>query len=333
MVAGSNHLAGAAIVNPRIVVIDGHTLNPGDLDFSPLAALGELVLHERTAPADVVPRLEGIEAVLTNKVPFDAARFAALPALRYVGVTATGYNIIDTGAAAAHGVTVTNVPSYGTDSVAQHTAALMLELARHTAAHLRAVAEGRWTNHADWCLPVAPVVELSGKTLGLIGCGAIGGAVAKIAAAMGMRIIAHTRSGSARAQGVAVQAVALETLFTESDVISLHCPLTDQTRHVVDRTRLEQMKPSAFLINTSRGPLIDRDALAGALREQRIAGAALDVLDDEPPPAEDPLLSAPNCAITGHVAWWAREARQRLLDQSVANLRAWLDGELINVVG
>jgi len=333
MVENPNRPAGAAIVSPRIVVIDGHTLNPGDLDFSPLAALGELVVHERTASADVLPRLEGAEAVLTNKVPFDAARFAALPALRYVGVTATGYNIIDTDAAAAHGVTVTNVPSYGTDSVAQHTAALMLELARHMAAHARAVDEGRWVHSADWCLPVAPVVELSGKTLGLIGCGAIGGAVAKIAAAMGMRIIAHTRSGQAQGDGFEIESVALDTLFAESDVISLHCPLTEQTRHVVDAARLEQIKPTAFLINTSRGPLIDRDALAAALRGERIAGAALDVLDDEPPPADDPLLGAPNCVITGHVAWWAREARQRLLDQTVSNLRAWLDGEPINVVG
>jgi glycerate dehydrogenase len=317
---------------PQIVVIDGHTLNPGDLDFSPLAELGELVVHERTAPPQVEARLREAEAVLTNKVPFDAARFDALPALRYLGVTATGYNIIDTAAAKRHGVTVTNVPTYGTDSVAQHTIALMLERARHLTAHLQAVAEGRWVGSADWCLPVAPVVELTGKTLGVVGYGRIGAAVAKIAAAMGMRIVAHTRSGSASGAGFVVEPVSLDTLFAESDVISLHCPLTEETRHLVNAARLQQMKPSALLINTSRGPLIDRDALAAALREEQIAGAALDVLDEEPPPADDPLPAAPRCVITGHVAWWAREARQRLLDQSVTNLRAFLQGEPINVV-
>ncbi len=319
-------------MKPNVVVIDGHTMNPGDLDWAPLAALGELTVHDRTPAEQVEARLREAEAVLTNKVPFDAARLAALPKLRYLGVTATGYNIIDTAAAKARGVKVTNVPAYSTDSVAQHTAALMLELARHTADHARAVADGRWPAHPDFCLPVAPVIELTGKTLGLIGCGAIGGAFAKIAAAMGMRIVAHTRSGRAQGEGFEVEAVSLDQLFDEADVISLHCPLTPDTRHVINHARLRQMKRSAFVINTARGPLIDNAALAAALRDEQIAGAALDVLDTEPPPADDPLLGAPRCVITGHVAWYAREARQRLLDQAAANLRAFLEGEPINVV-
>jgi len=321
-------------VSTRIVVIDGHTLNPGDLSWGGLAALGDLTVHDRTPPELAAERLADAAAVLTNKVPFDAARFASLPELRYIGVTATGYNIIDTAAAAAHGVTVTNVPTYGTDSVAQHTIALMLELARNTAAHARAVAEGRWTAGADWCLPAAPVAELAGKTLGLVGLGHIGLAVARVGAAMGMRIIAYTPSRKPidPQEGVAIEYVGLDTLFAESDVVSLHCPLTPGSRHLVNAKRLETMKRSAFLINTSRGPLLDASAVAAALRKGRIAGVAVDVLDAEPPPADDPLLRAPRCVATGHVAWYAREARQRLMDQAVANLRAFQEGSPTNVV-
>lgn len=315
----------------RIVVIDGWSANPGDLDWSPLAELGELVVYERTGPGQVLERLDGASCVLTNKVSFDAARLAALPRLRYIGVTATGCNIIDSAAAGAAGVTVTNVPAYSTASVAEHTVSLMLELARHTAAHARAVADGGW-GRGDWCLPVAPIVELSGRTLGLVGLGDIGSAVARIGQAMGMKVLAHTRSRRP-VDGVAVRFVELDELFALADVLSLHCPLTDATRHLVDGRRLAAMKPGAWVINTSRGPLVDAGALAAALREGTITGAAVDVLDVEPPPADDPLLGAPNCVITGHVAWWAREARARLVATAVENLRRFLAGEAVNVVG
>lgn len=321
-------------MSARIVVIDGHTLNPGDLSWDDLAALADLAVHDRTPPDQVNDRLADADAVFTNKVPFDAARFAALPRLKYVGVTATGYNVIDTAAAREHGVTVTNVPNYGTQAVAQHTIALVLELANQTSAHARAVAQGGWSSGDDWCLPVAPTVELAGKTLGLVGLGRIGLAVARIGGALGMRIIAHTptRRPIDPSEGVAVEYVDLDTLFAQADVVSLHCPLTPQSERMVNAARLASMKPSAFVVNTSRGPLIDPVALAAALRDGVIAGAAVDVLDTEPPPADDPLLSAPRCVVTGHVAWYAREARQRLMDQAVANYRAFRDGELINVV-
>lgn len=320
-------------MKPNIVVIDGHTMNPGDLDWAPLEAIGTLTVHPRTPEDQVVERLAEADAVLTNKVPFDAKRLAALPRLRYIGVTATGYNIIDTDAAARQDITVTNVPAYSTDTVAQHTIALLLELARHTAAHGRAVAEGQWVNHDDFSFTVAPIMELTGKTMGLVGFGQIGRATAKIAAAMGMRLLVHTRTPPRDDDGLGIETASLDKLFAKSDVLSLHCPLTPETKHLVSASRLATMKRSAFVINTGRGPLIDAAALAEALKRGTIAGAAVDVLDAEPPPADDPLLSAPNCLITPHVAWTAREARQRLLDQAAANLRAFLDGRPLNVVG
>ncbi len=318
----------------RIVVIDGQTLNPGDLSWDPLRELGEVTLYDRTEPRDVMERLSDAAAVFTNKVPFDAGRLAALPALRYIGVTATGYNIIDTAAAGARGVTVTNVPTYGTDTVAQHTIALMLELARNTAAHAQAVAQGGWNEASGWCLPVGPVVELSGKTLGMVGFGRIGLATARIAQAMGMRVIAFTPSRTPidPSSGVSVSYAGLDTVFAEADVLSLHCPLTPETHHVVNAERLGTMKRSAFVVNTSRGALIDSHALAAALRAGAIAGAAVDVLEHEPPAMDEPLLAAPRCVITGHVAWYAREARQRLMDQAVENLRGYLAGRAVNVV-
>ncbi len=320
-------------MSTRIVCVDGFTLNPGDLSWQPFEALGALSVYDRSTPAEVLTRAAGASCVLTNKVPFDAATIAALPDLRYIGVLATGYNIIDTAAADARGIVVTNVPAYSTDSVAQHTISLLLELARRNAVHDEAVRRGQWATCPDFCFALTPIVELTGKTLGIVGLGQIGLAVARIAAAMGMRIAAFSRNPErVDTAGLDVTFLPLAELFTQSDVLSLHCPLTDETRHVVNAERLATMKPTAFIVNTSRGPLIDERALAEALRSGRIAGAALDVLSQEPPSTDHPLVGAPNCIITPHIAWYAREARQRLMTLAAANLQAFLADQPMNIV-
>ncbi|MCC6679770.1 MAG: D-2-hydroxyacid dehydrogenase [Phycisphaeraceae bacterium] len=316
-----------------IVVLDGYTLNPGDLSWDELRKLGKVTVHDRTPQDQILKRAAGAPCLLTNKTPLSAATIAQLPALKYVGVLATGYNVVDIAAAKQRGIAVTNVPTYGTDTVAQHAASLLLELARHTSAHACAVAEGKWAG-SEWCLPVAPIVELTGKTLGIVGLGRIGLAFARIAQAMGMTIIAHDamQLPPEKRDGVTLTYRSLDELFAESDAISLHCPLTPQTKHVVNAAHLSTMKPTAWIINTSRGPLIDEPALAAALKNGKIAGAALDVLDVEPPTADNPLLRAPNCIITAHIAWYAREARQRLLATVVENLAAFQAGKPQNVV-
>ena len=318
----------------RIVVLDGFTLNPGDIDWSPFAGLGALELHDRTAAAQIVPRARGAACVLLNKTPLAHATLAALPQLRYIGVLATGYNIVDLEAAAGQGITVTNIPTYGTDSVAQHAAAMMLEFARGLGAHDRAVQAGEWSRAADWCFARRPVFELTGRTLGLIGLGRIGLAFGRIAAAMGMRIVAHDPYWPAadRMGGLTIERLSLDAVFQQADVISLHCPLTAENLQLVNRARLASMQPHALLINTSRGQLIDNDALAAALHAGVIAGAALDVLDTEPPPASNPLLGAPNCLITPHIAWYAIEARRRLMQIAADNLAAFQRGKPINTV-
>jgi glycerate dehydrogenase len=317
-----------------IVVLDGYTLNPGDLSWQGLEALGRLTVYDRTPPEQILERAAGAPILLTNKAPLTAETIAALPELKYIGVLATGYNVVDIKAAKARGIPVCNIPTYGTETVAQHAASLMLELARHTAEHARAVAAGQWVTAPDWCFTVAPVIELNGRTLGVVGLGRIGLALARIAQAIGMRILAHDAYQMSAAQlgGVAAEYVSLDRVFAESDVVSLHCPLTAETERLVNAARLKTMKRTAFLINTSRGPLVDNAALADALRQGVIAGAALDVLDVEPPPADNPLLTAPNCLITPHVAWYARESRQRLLDMAIDNLRAFQEGSPRNVV-
>jgi glycerate dehydrogenase len=316
----------------NIVVLDGHTLNPGDLSWDGLKALGSCVIHERTAGPEIVPRMADAEMAITNKVPFTRETLLALPKLRYVGVTATGYNIIDTTTAQERGVTVTNVPTYGTRSVAQHTLALLLELTQHAGQHSESARSGKWARSPDWCYWEKPLVELDGLTMGIVGLGRIGRAVSDLAQAFGMKVIAAI---SPRAKEIPhnVSIVDLDYLFRSSDVVSLHCPLTNDTRHLVDATRLSRMKPTAFLINTSRGPLVDEEALAGALKEGRIAGAGLDVLSSEPPAAGNPLLSAKNCIVTPHVAWATRAARARLLQATVENAQAFLAGKPRNVVG
>lgn len=313
----------------KIVVLDGYTMNPGDLSWEGLEGLGECAVYERTPPARVVERAAGAEVVLTNKVPFDAERMARLPELKYIGVLATGYNIIDTAAARERGIVVTNVPAYATRSVAQLVMALVLELAHHVGHHARTVREGRWTASKDFAYWDWPLVELEGLVMGIVGFGRTGRAVADLARAFGMRVLVHTRTPTA---GPRVEFWDLETLLRRSDVVSLHCPLMPETEGLVNARRLAMMKPTAFLINTSRGPVVNERDLAEALSAGRIAGAGLDVLSTEPPKADNPLLAAKNCFITPHIAWATRAARERLMKTVVANVRAFLAGRPQNVV-
>lgn len=316
----------------KIVVADSFTANPGDLSWSELEELGECVFHERTPAAEMAARCAGAEVVLTNKAVLSAEVIAALPELRYIGVCATGYNVVDVAAAKARGIVVTNVPAYSSASVAQLVFALILELTHGVGRHAQEVAGGKWEACPDFSFWEQPLMELSGRTLGVIGYGDIGGAVARIGAAFGMRVLASKR----RWEGAApegVTAASTDEVFAGSDVISLHCPLTEETRHLVGERTLGLMKRTALLINTGRGPLVDEAALAAALREGRIGGAGLDVLSVEPPTGGSPLIGAPNCLITPHIGWATREARARLIAQVAANVRAWQGGAPVNVVG
>lgn len=315
----------------RIVVLDGHTLNPGDLSWAELRALGECEIHDRTPPEEVVARARDAEILLTNKAVVDRVAIERLPRLRFIAVLATGYNVVDVEAARQRGIPVSNVPAYGTASVAQHTMALLLELTQGAGRHAQGVREGRWSSHPDWCYWEQPLIELNGLTMGIVGYGRIGRAVARLAAAFGMKLLVHTRTPPGEpSEGLAF--VSLETLLRQSDVVSLHCPLTPETNQLVNAERLAWMKPTAFLLNTSRGPLIDEPALAAALNAGRLAGAGLDVLSVEPPPPDNPLLTARHCLITPHHAWATRAARARLMQVVVANVRAFLDGQPQNVV-
>ena len=314
-----------------IVVLDGYTLNPGDLSWDGLKALGPCTFYDRCDESEVVGRSGDAEIVLTNKVSITGEHISKLPKLRYIGVTATGFNIVDVAAATKHKVTVTNVPAYGTSSVAQATLALLLELTNHVGHHAQTVRDGRWTTCPDFCYWDYPLVELDKLTMGIIGFGRIGRAVADLARAFGMNVLMHSRTRPPDLPAGIVFA-ELETLFRQSDVVSLHCPLPPDTSHIVNAERLGWMKANAFLLNTSRGPLVDELALAEALNTGRIAGAGLDVLSVEPPPATNPLLRAKNCLITPHHAWATRAARSRLMDVAVANVRAFLAGKSQNVV-
>ncbi len=314
----------------HIVVLDGYTLNPGDLSWDSLYALGHCRIHERSQPEEIIPRARGAEIVLTNKTELPRDVLAALPGLRYVGVLATGYNVVDVAAAAELGIAVTNVPSYGTDSVAQMVFAHLLNLAQHVAHHAQTTADGRWTDSADFCYWDFPLIELAGLKMGIVGFGRIGRQVARLARAFGMQVLAH--DVAPMADDPDTQPADVDTIFRECDVVSLHCPLTEDNRGLVDRRRLGLMKRTAFLINTSRGPLIDEQALADALEAGRLAGAGLDVLAVEPPAVDNRLLSAPNCFVTPHIAWATRAARARLLDIAVENIRAFVAGHPQNVV-
>ncbi len=328
----------------NIVVTDGYTLNPGDLSWNEIEELGAITVYERTAPSELAARAREAEVLLTNKTPVDAAAMALLPRLRYIGVLATGYNVVDLAGAARRGVVVTNIPAYSTPSVAQLAFALILELCHHVQAHSESVRSGDWSRSKDFSYRRFPLIELAGKTLGILGYGQIGRSVARIARAFGMEVIAAARQAqpaqSEAAPGRAPSAceeapitrVPRAELFRLSDVVCLTAPLTPETAGVIDRSALSLMKRSAFLINVSRGGLVVEADLAEALASGRIAGAGLDVLAEEPPRADNPLLSAPGCIVTPHIAWATREARSRAMAIAAANLRAFLAGAPQNVV-
>lgn len=314
----------------KLVVLDGYTLNPGDLSWDALHTFGDLTVYDRTAPDEVIDRAKDAQLIFTNKTPLTKETLAQLPNLKYIGVLATGYNIVDIEAARELGITVTNVPTYSTQSVAQFVFALILALIHRVELHSDAVHRGEWSNSRDFCFTLSPLSDLENKTLGIIGYGRIGERVAQIAKAFGMHVlVAESRSNS---KDSSVPRVSWERLFVESDFISLHTPLTADTKGMINADVLKLMKPSAYLINTGRGPLIEEQDLADTLRQGIIAGAALDVLSVEPPPKDNPLLTAPNCIITPHIAWATLEARKRLMDITVENVRSFLDGNTINAV-
>jgi len=315
----------------NIVVLDGYALNPGDLDWGPLYALGNVTVYDRTKESEVASRAKEADIILTNKAIVNAASIAQLPKLQYIGVMATGYNIVDVKAATAQQIKVTNVPSYGTAAVAQFTFALILELCNHVGQHADSVRAGDWSRSDDFSYWKTPLHELDDKTLGIVGLGQIGQAVARIALAFGMRVIAHHKYPE-RDRMEGVEFVTLEDCFAQADIVTLHCPLNEQNRGFVNKALLHSMKPDAFLINTSRGPLIHEQDLADALNNERIAGAALDVLSVEPPAADHPLVRAKNCLVTPHIAWAAREARARLLHTAIENVRAFLSGQARNLL-
>lgn len=315
----------------KIVVLDGRTLNPGDLSWDALRALGDCTVWDRTAPHEVPGRAAQASIVLTNKTPLARDTIASLPGLRYIGVLATGYDVVDVRAAAERGIVVTNVPSYGTESVAQATFALLLELTNHVGLHAEAACAGRWLASGDFAHTERTLVELHGLTLGVVGLGRIGRAVCRIAHGFGMHLLAHA-PGAPRPDDPPVERVSLDALLARADVVSLHCPLTPATARLVDAARLARMKPGALLINTARGGLLDEAAVAGALASGQLGGAGLDVLSVEPPSVDHPLLHAPNCVVTPHNAWATRASRGRLLETAVANLRAFLAGRPEHVV-
>ncbi|MBN1589595.1 MAG: D-2-hydroxyacid dehydrogenase [Pirellulales bacterium] len=316
----------------RIVVLDGYALNPGDLSWESLESLGDCTVHDRTPEGETAARAAEAQIVLTNKVAFDRDTIERLSQLKYIGVLATGYDIVDLDAAAKRAIVVTNVPSYSTRSVAQMVIAHLLNFTQHVAHHAEAVRQGRWAASDDFCFWDCPLVELDGLTIGIVGYGQTGRATAQLCRALGMKVLAYDVA-TPKELGDGATKVELETLFRRSDVVSLHCPLCDETEKMVNAQRLAQMKPTALLINTARGPLIDEEALADALNSGRIAGAGLDVLSAEPPSADNPLISAKNCYVTPHIAWATREARDRLMTIAVNNVRAFLDGRPRNVVG
>lgn len=315
----------------KIVVLDGYAANPGDLSWDGMKALGECVIYERTAPEQVLERAAGAEVVLTNKVVITAEHIAALPDLKYIGVLATGYNIVDVEAARNRGIVVTNIPAYSTDSVAQMVFAHILNICLQVQHYTEEVRDGRWTSSPDFCFWDTPLMELSGKKLGIVGLGHTGSATARIAIGFGMQVCAYT-SKSHFQLIPEIKKMELDELFRECDIVSLHCPLNEQTRGMVNAARLKTMKPTAILINTGRGPLVNEQDLADALNNGTIYAAGVDVLSQEPPCADNPLLHARNCFITPHIAWASGEARQRLMQIAVDNLNGYITGKVVNNV-
>ena len=315
----------------KIVVLDGYTENPGDLSWDGLRALGELTVYDRTRPEEAASRIQDAEIIVTNKVPVTRALLDQCTGIRYVSVLATGYNVVDIEAARNRGIVVTNVPAYSTASVAQLAFAHLLNIASQVALHDSQVHEGKWVNSVDFCFYAAPLIELDGKQIGIVGLGQIGSAVARIAQAMGMKVAAYT-SKSQEQLGDGITKMSLEQLFATSDVVTLHCPLTPDTKYIVNAERLATMKPNAIIINTGRGPLVNEQDLADALNNGTIAAAAVDVLSCEPPKTDNPLLTAKNCHITPHIAWASQAARTRLIATLASNLQAFINGNPVNNV-
>lgn len=310
----------------KICILDGYSLNPGDLDWSPVERLGDVTLFDRTPADKIVERAADADIVLTNKVPFSADTLRQLPRLRFICVLATGYNIIDTEAAARQGVVVANIPAYSTMSVAQMAFAHILNITNHVASYAREVADGKWTNCPDFCFWDSALTELAGKTMGIVGLGNTGMATARIAVAMGMKVVAMT-SKSADTLPEGITPAPLDDVLASADVVSLHCPLTPSTRHLINAASIAKMKPSAILINTGRGPLVNEQAVANALNGGRLAAFGADVLSQEPPRGDNPLLSARNCFLTPHIAWATLEARTRLMSTATENVRQFIAGE------
>jgi len=315
----------------KIVILDGYTLNPGDISWADFETLGDFTTYDRTSPDKIIERSENAEIILTNKTIINKKTIKKLPKLKYIGVLATGYNIVDVIAAKEKNIVVTNIPSYGTSSVAQMVFALLLELTQNVGHHSNSVKSGDWSRSEDWCYWEKPLIELDDLTMGIIGFGRIGKATAEIARAFGMKVIANDTANT-NSNSDWVKFVDKETIFSESDVISLHCPLTSDNKHFVNSVKINLMKRSAFLINTSRGLLVNEEDLAHALNAEKIAGAGLDVLSVEPPADTNPLLTAKNCIITPHIAWATIAARQRLMDIAVRNLKSYLNGKPVNVI-
>lgn len=316
----------------KIVILDGYTLNPGDLSWDELEKLGDVTIYDRTPEDQVLERAKDAVAIFTNKCPVVEEVINQLPSLKYIGVLATGYNVVQTEAAKNKGIIVANVPGYGTTSVVQLTFALLLELCHHAQRHSDTVLEGKWANSKDWCYWDFPLVELSGKTMGIIGFGRIGQQVADVAAAFGMKIIGSSRTRTDQSNRKNFKWAEVPELLKESDVVSIHCPLFPETKGLINRESLREMKRSSFLLNTSRGPIIVDEDLADALNQDVIAGAGIDVLSAEPPAKDNPLFRAKNCIITPHIAWATKEARARLMETTINNLTAFLQGNPVNVV-
>ncbi len=317
----------------KIVVLDGYTINPGDMSCDAIGELGELTVFDSTPMTDekIINRIGDAEVVFTNKTPLRSEVFASCPNLRFVGVLATGYNIVDIASAKSHGVLVSNIPTYGTAAVGQFAIGLLLEICHHIGHHDEAVHEGRWQTNPDWCFWDYPLIELDGKTMGIIGFGRIGQSTGKIAKALGMRVIAYDAFENDTGRAIA-DYVALDTLLKESDVVALHCPLFPETQGIVNRNTIAKMKDGVIILNNSRGPLVVEQDLADALNSGKVYAAGLDVVSSEPIKEDNPLLKAKNCIITPHISWAPRESRQRLMNIAVENLKAFLSGEPANVV-
>lgn len=315
----------------KIVVLDGYGLNPGDLSWDAVSQLGELTVYDRTSSEEVIERSAGAEAILTNKTVITAEIMEALPDLKYIGVLATGYNVVNIDAAREKGIVVTNIPAYSTPSVAQMVFAHILNIAQQVQHHSEEVRKGRWTNNADFCFWDTPLIELREKKIGLVGLGHTGFNTARIAIGFGMQVTAYTSKSSLQLPPE-IKKRTLDELFSECDIVSLHCPLTDETKELVNAERLRLMKPTAILINTGRGPLVNEQDLADALNAGKLYAAGLDVLSSEPPKADNPLLTARNCYITPHIAWASLEARTRLMNILVENIKAFQAGKPVNNV-